>query len=218
MTVKPLFQACAQPPMSELVADMNVSLWESLFQQISRFLDCPAVGLILTSEVGYQNIAMSIDPEIKANPGKIIPREVNIYCKEVYESKKQLYVPDARGIDKWEDNPELTVAGLVSYLGLPIYTSDGSVFATLCALDNKPTKYNIQQIELMGCIRDIIQREVQTAESLAQVRHESNHDQLTNVLNRRGVIEKFNSLLAHKCHCQSEFTLLYFDLDGLKKN
>lgn len=216
MTIKTLFKIFNQTPINDLINDMDLSLWEPLLLQVARFLDSPAVGIILTSDIGYQNIAMASAEGIKANPGKIIPREVNIYCKEVYDTKKQLYINNATNIDKWKDNPELTVQGFVSYLGFPIFKQNGEVFATLCALDTKQTNYNVQQIELMGCIRDIIQRELHTAEKLAQVRHDSYHDELTQVLNRRGIVEKYNAHLDSRCYCNKQFILIYFDLDGLK--
>ncbi len=216
MTIKTIFHISDHIPIDELVNDMDVSLWESLLQQVSRFLGAPAVGIILTSEIGYQNIAMATTKEVRATLGKIIPRDVNVYCKEVYETKKQLYVENAQGLKKWQDNPDFTVLGFISYIGFPIFKSNGDVFATLCALDVQATSYEINQIELMECIRDIIQRELHTAEKLAEVRHESYHDELTNILNRRGITEKYSALLESRHYCHAKFSLLFFDLDGLK--
>ncbi|MFM2589629.1 diguanylate cyclase domain-containing protein [Vibrio sp. TBV020] len=216
MTIKTLFQICDQTPLNDLFNDMDITLWETLLQQVARFLDCPAVGLILTSDVGYQNIALAKTDDITATPGKIIPREVNIYCKEVYDTKKQFYINNASNVEKWQDNPELTMQGFVSYLGFPIKKRNGEIFATLCALDTKETNYNIQQVDLMGCIRDIIQRELHTAEQLAEVRHESHHDELTQVLNRRGLIEKYQALLKSQEISNNNLAIIYFDLDGLK--
>ena len=123
----------------------------------------PLLGLFLRLKLDSKNIAVSSSPGVKADPGKIIPRDINLYCKKVMETRAMLYVKNASDKEEWSDNPELTQMGYISYLGLPIFQSDGSMFATLCALDTKETSYKPIQINLMESIRALLEREVHTA-------------------------------------------------------
>lgn len=212
-----IYKSSAQYAINDLVKEMDLSLWKEMLHNIAQVLDAPAVGLILTSEVGFQNIAMSTQPGIQANPGKIIPIEVNLYCKKVMETKSMLYVKNATGIEEWQNNPELTQMGYVSYLGLPILHSDGTMFATLCALDTKETKYQPMQINLMSSIQALLEREVHIAEKIQKLKFTSLHDDLTQVFNRRGVMIESESLIRHLNNKQASLGVIYFDLDGLKR-
>ncbi|ULN65407.1 diguanylate cyclase [Vibrio gigantis] len=211
-----IYQSNSKYAINDLVKEMDLSLWKSMLNNIAEVLNAPAVGLILTSEVGFQNIAMSSSPGVKANPGKIISRDINLYCKKVMETKAMLYVKNASGKEEWSDNPELTQMGYVSYLGLPIFQSDGSVFATLCALDTKETSYKPIQINLMESIRALLEREVHTAEQVRKLKYTSNHDELTQVFNRRAILNESPKFIDSTIESGVSIGTVYFDIDGLK--
>ncbi|MCZ8485722.1 hypothetical protein O9993_08610 [Vibrio lentus] len=65
----PIYQSSSKYAINDLVKEMD-SLWKSMLNNIAEVLNAPAVGLILTSKVGFQNIAMSSSPGVKANPEK----------------------------------------------------------------------------------------------------------------------------------------------------
>lgn len=211
-----IYQSSSRYAINDLVKEMDLSLWKSMLNNIAEVLDAPVVGLILTSEVGFQNIAMSSSPGVKANPGKIIPRDINLYCKKVMETKAMLYVQNASGQKEWSDNPELTQMGYVSYLGLPIFQSDGSMFATLCALDTKETSYKPIQINLMESIRALLEREVHTAERVRSLKYTSNHDELTQIFNRRAILSESPKFIDNTIENGLNIGTVYFDIDGLK--
>ncbi|MDH5928198.1 sensor domain-containing diguanylate cyclase [Vibrio lentus] len=211
-----IYQSSSKYAINDLVKEMDLSLWKSMLNNIAEVLNAPAVGLILTSKVGFQNIAMSSSPGVKANPGKIIPRDINLYCKKVMETKAMLYVQNASGKEEWSDNPELTQMGYVSYLGLPIFQSDGRMFATLCALDTKETSYKPIQINLMESIRALLEREVHIAERVRKLKYTSNHDELTQVFNRRAILSESPKFIDSAIDSGVSIGAVYFDIDGLK--
>ncbi|MFD1877071.1 hypothetical protein ACFSF3_08125 [Vibrio chagasii] len=69
-----IYQSSSKYAINDLVKEMDLSLWKSLLNNIAEVLNAPAVGLILTSEVGFQNIAMSSSPGVKAKPWQNHPQ------------------------------------------------------------------------------------------------------------------------------------------------
>ncbi|TKE95996.1 sensor domain-containing diguanylate cyclase [Vibrio kanaloae] len=211
-----IYKSSSKHAINDLVKDMDLSLWKSMLNNIAEVLNAPAVELVLTAEVGFQSIAMSTSSGVKANPGKIIPKDINLYCKKVMDTRAMLYVHNATGQEEWSDNPKLTQMGYVSYLGLPIFHSDGSMFATLCALDTKETSYQTVQINLMESIRALLEREVHTAERVRNLKFTSIHDELTQVFNRRGVLNESPKIIDSASEYGLAIGFIYFDIDGLK--
>lgn len=58
-------------------------------------------------------------------------------CAKVIARKKVIHVPD-RVIELYPDDPDLAPAKAVSYLGMPLLDTDGSVMGHLAVLDDKP--------------------------------------------------------------------------------
>ena len=49
-----IYQSSSKYAINDLVKEMDLSLWKSMLNNIAEVLNAPAVGLILTSEVGFQ--------------------------------------------------------------------------------------------------------------------------------------------------------------------
>ena len=49
-----IYQSSSKYAINDLVKEMDLSLWKSMLNNIAEVLNTPAVGLILTSEVGFQ--------------------------------------------------------------------------------------------------------------------------------------------------------------------
>ena len=58
-------------------------------------------------------------------------------CARVIEGGRLLLVPD-RVLDIYPDEPDLSAIGAVSYMGVPLEESDGTVLGHLAVLDTRP--------------------------------------------------------------------------------
>jgi PAS domain S-box-containing protein len=58
-------------------------------------------------------------------------------CEAVVEGKRLLHIPD-RILELYPDEPDLKPLNAVSYLGVPLFDTDGSVMGHLAVLDTKP--------------------------------------------------------------------------------
>lgn len=199
-----------------LPEDIDMNLWKNLLESMARLLNSPAVGIIRTSKEGFKNVAMSVSEDINCTPGLLIPYESNVFCKHVYENDETLYVQDASQERRWEDNPEVTKCGFVSYLGIPIHAPNGNVYATLCALDTKPTEYSEDYFKFMDSIRAIVEKELTCLSLIHQCHFLSEHDELTSLFNRRGFYSRVEYLLSITRRYEQSSALVYFDLDNLK--
>jgi GAF domain-containing protein len=70
--------------------------------------------------------------------------------------KDKLLIPNALKDPEWDKNPSIA-AGMISYLGFPIFYPDKDVFGTLCVLDKKENPYSKDFEEIMLQFKEIIE-------------------------------------------------------------
>jgi diguanylate cyclase (GGDEF)-like protein/PAS domain S-box-containing protein len=90
------------------------------------------------------------------------PREVSfsawaILADDVFE------VADARLDARFANNRLVTdMPGIVFYAGVPLRLSDGSAAGTLCVIDRKPRRLNVQQCDILRCLGRVAARALQS--------------------------------------------------------
>lgn len=68
-------------------------------------------------------------------------------CQEVVEGKRFLHIPD-RMVELYPDDPDLKKMNVVSYMGVPLLDTDGTVMGHLAILDTKPLATEPRQLSL----------------------------------------------------------------------
>jgi len=58
-------------------------------------------------------------------------------CETALEARRMILIPD-RVVDLYRGEPSLVAYGAVSYMGVPLFASDGSILGQLAVLDDKP--------------------------------------------------------------------------------
>jgi diguanylate cyclase (GGDEF)-like protein/PAS domain S-box-containing protein len=141
----------------DYLSNETIREWKCIIDLVTRLANV-RVGLIMC--VNQSEIEVFVASEKEGNPYKIGDKEEligsGLYCEEVIKTKQELIVTNAMNSDKWNNNPDLKY-NLVSYLGLPIRKQDGTIFGTICLLDDKENTYNDDLIELMKRMRNIIE-------------------------------------------------------------
>jgi diguanylate cyclase (GGDEF)-like protein len=120
-------------------------------------------------------------------------------------------IPDALLDPRFADSP--LVAGppfIRSYLGVPISTSDGYNFGSLCALDVKPRSFTAAQVDVLSSFGDIVIHDV-------ELRRIAHTDHLTGALSRRSFRQEAEKAISgHRRHGRPA-TLVVLDIDHFKR-
>ena len=141
------------------------------------------------------------------------------FCKYVVESGAPLEVVDARVHPKVRDNPAIEDFGIVSYLGIPLTTSDGERLGALCAIDHEPRQWTGRDQGVLEDLAGAAMAEVElrranraVAAAAAELHFAATHDTLTHLGNRRALLDDLGQLLADG----RAATFALFDLDGMR--
>ena len=117
--------------------------------------------------------------------------------------RRLLLVRDARKDPTWDANPDLK-HGMAFYLGLPLAWPDGSIFGTICVLDEESNERAIAYTDLLVEFKEVVESDLAflvevTERKAAQRRLEKARDELeTRVLERTKELAALNESLRHE--------------------
>lgn len=137
------------------------------------------------------------------------PRNIS-FCGHAILNDEILVIPDALEDSRFVDNPVVTGdPNIRFYAGCPL-TVHNSRIGTLCIIDTKPREISEEDLVLLKDLSALVESELIAV-------HLSTMDELTKILNRRGLIRLVQSGvdLCAKHHVPS--TIVFFDLNGFKK-
>lgn len=195
---------------------LSLDKWQITINLITKLFDAPAAWIMQANNKGLEALVASTEKKNDSPAGSKFDKEEGIYCKTVMESKQQLYVKNAIDEGGWDNNPEYSQEGFISYLGVPLQWPDGEMFGTLCVLDKKETNYSKEFIELMWQLKEVIDADLQNMILIKKLKAQSTIDELTDIFNRRGFIKAADSLISHAIRNKHCLSLMYFDINNLK--
>jgi two-component sensor histidine kinase len=82
------------------------------------------------------------------------------FCKHVVTSRAPLVVEDSRNHPLVSDNGAVTDFSVITYMGVPVHSSQGEVLGSLCVLDSKPRVWSAEDKQLLSDLARIIEDEV----------------------------------------------------------
>ena len=141
------------------ISNTIIRKWQDILDLISLNINVPSVLIMCLDE---KQIDVFLTSNTKGNPykeGEKTSLLSGLYRETVASNKAGLLVPNALTDPLWGRSLDIKL-NLISYLGFPILWSDGEVFGTICALDNKENHYNIHNIQLMEILRDSIEKDL----------------------------------------------------------
>ncbi|MFH5211872.1 GGDEF domain-containing protein [Antrihabitans sp. NCIMB 15449] len=145
-------------------------------------------------------------------------------CQYMVLGETPNIAPDVREVPQYSAIEEASALSVGTYVGLPLVTSDGTLFGTLCGFDEKPHEDSLEAhhslLELLVSLlanvleADLDRTAVQRALEQAELR--ASTDTLTGLLNRGG----WEHLLEHEEARYRRFgdpgAVISVDLDHLK--
>ena len=142
------------------VPESYLEKWQHTVNLMAGIFDVPA-GLIM--RVLQEEIEVLAASKTEGNPYE--PNEkaalnTGLYCETVMSTRSQLFIENALEDDEWRNNPDVKL-NMIFYLGVPLVWPDGSVFGTICVLDDKRRSFSKLYQDLLWQFKDIIETDFQ---------------------------------------------------------
>lgn len=142
-------------------------------------------------------------------PFERTPRDVS-FCGHAVAADDVLIVQDAHRDERFADNPLVTGESQIRfYAGHPIHGEGGFPVGTLCVMSREPRIMTPTDLAALADLAAIVESEINTA-SVAM------RDQLTGLLNRRGLDAVADPFFEHAKRTGESFAVVMADLDRLK--
>lgn len=193
-----------------------IAAWQRLVNLMAELCDTPAGFIVQADETEFKVLVANEKPENPYDAGSAIGADVNIFCRKVVQQDQPLFEGRATESAEWLDNPEVSEDGFNTYLGYPLHWPNGSVFGTICVMDQEKTEYDERYHTLLGHFRDMAEKELELCDKNMQLKALAFQDDLTKVLNRKGFFDKALALLQQNEKNSSIAHICYFDIDNLK--
>lgn len=196
---------------------ISLKKWQTTIDLMARLYEAPAAYVNQSTSRGMQVIVASSNA---ANPycaGTHFPHDQNLFCSKVIQDCSLFYENHATNNSRWANNPQVQQDQFNSYLGVPIYWSNGAPFGTICVLDFAVTHYNKNFLELIWQFRDLVEADLMLNSQFLQLLELSTRDDLSRLLNRRGFFSQADKQVRLATRLKQNIGVLYLDLDNLKQ-
>lgn len=138
------------------IPDIYLEKWQKTIDLIAELYEVPAA---LVMRVAPEQIEVLVANNTDENPYKAHEKAdlgLGLYCETVMETRAELLVPNALDDPEWENNPDVEL-NMIHYFGVPLIWPDGSVFGTVCVLDNKTREHPDIYRKLLWHLKGIIE-------------------------------------------------------------
>lgn len=197
------------------VSESIMSRWQTIINIVAELFDVPA-GLIM--RITNTHMTVFLKSQNEDNPYPADGKDTllhGLYCETVIGRDQELHVANSLDDEAWKDNPDVAL-DMISYYGLPIKWSDGEVFGTICALDNKTNAFDERYRKLLQYFQDMIEGDLRSLEEIARLEELSGTDWLTRIGNRRTLeLDCRKAIESYKRH-NHPFGLILFDINKFK--
>jgi diguanylate cyclase (GGDEF)-like protein len=193
---------------------------QSVEQQIDKVLEIGSklfeedIGIVSRIE-GNSYIVKNVYPpngDIKPNQRFELQ---NTFCAITLQSNKPLGIDDVMK-SLWSTHPCIHT-GLKSYIGVPLVVN-GVRFGTLNFSSTVPksSQFRKMDLEFVRTLGQWMGTVIQRTELINQLQKETVQDSLTELMNRRGVLNVLDRYAHRPSAKDSSFSILFIDLDNFK--
>lgn len=209
---------------------LDISKWQQLVNMMAELFDAASGVIVQYRQETFNVVATSENDDNFLRVNASWPWDIKSFCRRIVETNDKLYVNNAQADEEWACAPPVSDGPVRSYLGYPLYWPNGSLFGSFCVIDTKPTNYSEPLNKMLGQLKLIVESELRhvaniletkalLAEKIAQeqqLKKLALYDQLTECANRNLLTERINYQIAQADRNESQFSLIYFDLDKFK--
>nr|WP_300051424.1 sensor domain-containing diguanylate cyclase [uncultured Nocardioides sp.] len=146
-------------------------------------------------------------------------------CHEMWVNGAPGVAPDISRVPAYASNRTARALEVTSYVGIPVYNQDETLFGTICGIDPeaRPDSFTElgPQLQLLGhllsVVRNLDGRAVSLARRLELTLLESETDALTGLRNRRSWLRACETEQTRHHRLGDHASIVMIDLDGLKE-
>ncbi|BCS98257.1 hypothetical protein DSLASN_38890 [Desulfoluna limicola] len=209
------------PPTESGLPDELQTPWQRIVSLLRTTMNVPMALVMCHQTPGMQLLVMSQEESIPlALPG--------YFSDKMKSSGDRFLVEDARNDPGWAEHPPAD-SDVIACLGEPIRHSDGSLFGTLCVVDQKPNTFPGHSLltefrhtmeahlDLMATRRALTLEAEKSAALSHKLAREATTDPLTGLLNRHNFEERFFQEIARHKRAEHPLSIIICDLDRFKE-
>ncbi|EGH05102.1 MULTISPECIES: GAF domain-containing protein [Pseudomonas] len=122
---------------AEFSAIAEIEATTSTLQLVSRLTQMRFVSIAKFTESDWIACAVHDAVHFGIAPGDAFALEESL-CNAMRFDHKTLVIPRLSQDPKYRDHPNVSLFGFESYVAIPIFFSNGTLFGSLCAIDSQP--------------------------------------------------------------------------------
>ena len=136
-------------------------------------------------------------------------REIS-FCSQAIKTKSPMIISDAHHDARFANNPLVTGDPKIrSYAGIPLTTPDGYNVGTICAIDNKPRTFSVEDIAILSNFAKVVVGEL-------ELRRIASMDSLTFALSRRAWFDFADAEAMRAARYSRALAVFILDIDNFK--
>lgn len=130
--------------------------WQKIVNILMKIMGVPVALIMRVDYPNFEVFQSSNSPENPFKQGQEFKLPAGIYCEKTMKTKEMNLIPNALKDPEWDKNPSIA-AGMIAYLGFPIFYPDKNVFGTICTLDKKENVFSKDFEDLLRQFKDVIE-------------------------------------------------------------
>lgn len=138
------------------IPEALIAKWQHVVDLTANIAHVPS-SLVMRTEPPDHSVLVSSSGD--GNPyrvGQSFMLDDKLYCHAVLRNRDELLVRDAHADPDWRDNQDLE-HGMSFYIGYPLVWPDGTLFGTICVLDQRHNRTAVLHRELLQEFRRLIE-------------------------------------------------------------
>lgn len=189
--------------------------WQEMIDLASTIICCSSLVVLKALESGFEILLKSNNESSCFEAGDIREYGTGLFCESVMGCGEEVVIPDAVESETWNESPDVK-DGFLAYFGLPLFWPGGEFFGNLSVFNDKPTVFNDQSSKLLYIFKRAIETDLSLITEIARSAYLSDNDQLTNIYNRKALIEKLKLEFERYDRSKQRFSVLVVDIDNLR--
>ena len=190
--------------------------WQTTIDFIAKLYEAPVACLVQATSQGIQVVIRSQNRETPLTAGEKFPRGEDNFFEHTIHANQSFYVNQATHNKEWSQTDLVRDDGINSFLGIPLFWPDGSIFGALCIMDFAITHYSEMFLGLTEQFRDMIEADLLLNSQFVQLLDLSTRDDLSHLLNRQGFFLQAEKHIHLAQRLDQSVGMLAIDLNNLR--
>jgi diguanylate cyclase (GGDEF)-like protein len=206
---------------SGLRGEMPLAALERVSRLVTHITGAP-LALVNVVDDEKQTSITGVSALARFKTDSVVPLTSSI-CQHVVTGGAPLVVNDSREDPRLSSSLGVTEAGVIAYLGVPLYAPSGHILGALCAIDEEPREWTSDDQRAMDDLGAVIAGELALREAnrkierlMGELSRETRRDPLTGLGNRRLWEELATVELSRARRDGIPLSVLLLDIDDFK--